>query len=190
MSPANFNLKEKDIIQACQKGDTNAQRKLVEKYAPMLLTICRRYVNQSNDAKDVLQETFIKIFKHINTYDSEKGKLQPWLRKIAVNTSLKHYQKQKLFYSRNDELKYDQGIEPEVYSKLSEDELIKIIRTLPDGYREVFNLYVIEGFSHREIGKLLNIEEASSRSNLSRARQYLRIKITELKSLQSWQKIV
>ncbi len=156
----------------------------------MLMTVCRRYSNQSFDAKDVLQETFIKIFKHIDTFDPTRGNLEPWLRKIAVNTSLKYLKKQQLFYQRNNELSYDHGQEPSVYSDLDEEEMIAIIQDLPDTYRTVFNLYAIEGYSHKEIGKMLEIEEASSRSNLSRARQLLRIKITELKRRESCQKIV
>jgi len=143
-------------------------------------------------AQDVLQETFIRIFKGFETYDPEKGALSSWMRKIAVNCALKSLKKKKLEISNLSVVDYDQkfSVAPEAVSKMSHDDLMELVQTLPDGYRQVFNLSVIEGYNHKEIGEMLGIEAVSSRSNLSRAKQLLRKKITEAKKADQWIRIV
>ena len=139
-------------------------------------------------AQDILQETFIRIFKSFKTYDPDKGALSTWMRKIAINCALRSLNKKTLEISNLSVLDYDQkyNVEPEAISKLSHDDLLKIVQTLPDGYRQVFNLSVIEGYSHREIGEMLGIAAVSSRSNLSRAKQLLRKKILDSKTTDQW----
>ena len=139
-------------------------------------------------AQDILQETFIRIFKSFKTYDPDKGALSTWMRKIAINCALRSLNKKTLEISNLSVVDYDQkyNVEPEAISKLSHDDLLKIVQTLPDGYRQVFNLSVIEGYSHREIGEMLGIAAVSSRSNLSRAKQLLRKKILDSKTTDQW----
>ena len=180
------------IILGCQKGQAKYQKALVDNYSELLYSVCRRYTGDDTKAQDVLQETFIRIFKSFKTYDPEKGALSSWMRRIAVNCALKSLKKKSLEVSNLSVLDYDQkySVEPEALSKMSHDDLLKIVQTLPEGYRQVFNLSVIEGFNHKEIGEMLGIEAVSSRSNLSRAKQLLRKKILEAKTTDQWIRIV
>ena len=143
-------------------------------------------------AQDILQETFIRIFKSFKTYDPEKGALSTWMRRIAVNCALKSLKKKSLEVSNLSVLDYEEkySVAPDVISKLSHDDLLNLVQNLPDGYRQVFNLSVIEGYSHKEIAVMLGIAAVSSRSNLSRAKQLLRKKILEGKTTDQWIKIV
>lgn len=159
-------------------------------YSSELLTVARRYVTNNMYAEDVLQESFIKAFDKINHFDEKKGSLGAWLRKIVINTALKNLSKKCFTQEIYPEVQYDISLHPSIYEKLDAEDLMKVINKLPDGYRQVFNLYVVEGYSHKEIGEMLNIREVSSRSNLSRAKEILRIKIQEHKNFKSWAKIV
>jgi RNA polymerase sigma-70 factor (ECF subfamily) len=182
----------KQIITGCQKGQPKYQRALVNNYSELLYSVCRRYTGDDTKAQDVLQETFIRIFKSFKTYDPDKGALSTWMRRIAINCALRSLKKKKLEISNLSVLDYDQkySIEPEAISKMSHDDLLKVVQTLPDGYRQVFNLAVIEGYNHKEIGEMLGIAAVSSRSNLSRAKQLLRKKILEAKTQDQWINIV
>ena len=123
--------------------------------------------------------------------DSEKGALSTWMRKVTVNVALRSLSKKNLEVSTlTVELNNRHAIDPSIFSKIGHDDLLELVKTLPDGYRQVFNLSVIEGYSHREIGDMLGIKEVSSRSNLSRAKQILRKKLLELKNNDQWIKTV
>jgi RNA polymerase sigma-70 factor (ECF subfamily) len=136
------------------------------------MTVCRRYVGQAN-AEDVLQDSFIRIFQYLIQYRSD-GSFEGWIRRICVNTCIRHLEKAKrLQVDYLGEGLPEYPVEPDAISKMSADELMVIIDKLPDGYRTVFNLSVIEGFHHKEIAELLGIEESSSRSQLTKARKYL-----------------
>ena len=142
-------------------------------------------------AKDILQESFIRIFKSFKTFNPERGSLGGWMRKITVNVALRSLSKNRLETSNlSVEHQNKISVNPAVMSKLGVDELLDIVKTLPDGYRQVFNLSVIDGYSHKEIGTMLGIAEASSRSNLSRAKQLLRKKLQAMKNSDSWIKVV
>ena len=142
-------------------------------------------------AKDILQESFIRIFKSFNTFDPTRGSLGGWMRTITVNVALRSLGKRRLETSNlSVEHQNKISVDPKVVSKLGVDELMAIVKTLPDGYRQVFNLSVIEGYSHKEIGAKLGIAEVSSRSNLSRAKQLLRKKLQELQNSESWTKAI
>jgi len=178
-----------EIIHACIQGNAKGQRQLVNQFAPMLMTVCRRYATTTYDAQDILQDTFIKIFKAIEQFDDSRGSFEGWMRRIAINTALAELRKNKI--KINSDLEDNQNllsIDPEIYKKLNAEELLKIIATLPEKYGIVFNLNCIEGYNHKEIAQLLEIEEASSRSNLSRAKSILRKKIMANKKLTSWVK--
>ena len=180
-----------EIIRGCKQGHSSCQKALVNRYSGLLFSICLRYVGDETKSQDVLQDAFIRIFKYIKNFDSDKGSLQAWMRKIAVNTALKSI-KSKIpqTSSLSIDINNNISIEPKILDKMAADDLLAVIKSLPDGYRQVFNLFVIEGYSHKEIGKKLNIQEVSSRSNLSRAKQLLRTKLLSYKNSESWAKIV
>ena len=166
-------MTEFELIQGCLREDRHAQRELFNRYAGKMMTVCLRYARHRMEAEDLLQDAFIKIYNSIKSFES-KGSFEGWIRRIVVNTALKNV-------SRHSFQKEGIGLEgvlessevPSVFSQLSEQELLGLITKLPDGYRVCFNLYVIEGFSHREIGETLGIEESTSRSQLVKARNML-----------------
>jgi RNA polymerase sigma-70 factor (ECF subfamily) len=168
---------EQQLIKGCIQNDVACQRMLFEQYAGKLMTICLRYSCDRPEAEDMLQETFIKIFSHIHQYKFE-GSFEGWMKRIAVNCALKAIQKKK---TRFLEISNRDAASPQAdsfaLSNLSEDELIKLISDLPDGYRIVFNLYVMEGYSHDEIAGMLGIQPATSRSQLVKARKMLQKQI-------------
>lgn len=176
-------MNETDLIQGCVRRDTIAQHTLFEKYAGILMTICRRYAGDQHEAEDMLQEAFINIFNHINQFKSA-GSFEGWLKRITVNAAIKILQRRKIKIVgiTNDQ---HELISPDsnVISDLSAEDLLKLISQLPDGYRVIFNSYVIEGYSHDEIAGMLKIKTATSRSQLSKARAILKDKINFLQKI-------
>lgn len=171
---------EKDLIKKCQAGKKASQYELVKQYSGMLLSVCRRYAKEDGMAKDILQETWIKIFGNINQYQPS-GSFEGWMKKIAVRTAL--YWNNKNFMIRETDLQNlarSPLISPEIYNQLDEEEIILLIQDLPEGFKAVFNLNIIEGYSHKEISALLGITESTSRSQLARARKILMKKIQTL----------
>lgn len=170
---------EQDLIRACAKGDRLAQRELYEKYSRMMYAVCLRYTKSDEEAKDVLQESFIKVFRSIDKFRGE-SRLVYWIKRIVVNTALNHLRdKLKMLpmvdlESLADSIDYDQFI-----SSYSLDELLAMIQQLPTGCRVVFNLFAVEGYSHREIGVKLGISEGTSKSQYSRAKKLLQSKIED-----------
>ncbi len=141
------------------------------------MTVCRRYARRSFEAEDILQDAFVRIFSNIHQFE-QRGSLEGWMRRIVANTALKRYDKLSFKNESGGLDDVDEGsVEPDVYSTLQEETLLKLIAALPDGYRIVFNLAAIEGFSHKEIGALLGIEESASRSQLTKARRKLQHQI-------------
>jgi RNA polymerase sigma-70 factor (ECF subfamily) len=176
-------MSEQRLILACKQGKLWARKEVYDQYAPSMMALCRRYVSDVEDAKDVLQEGFLKIFVEIGQY-SGKGSFGGWIRKIFVNTSLDYMRKKNRL--KQKELLMDVQIEyPATVSDMADinitaDELIHCIDELPDTHRTVFNLFAVEGFSHREIAALLNMPESTSRSFFFRARQLLQKRVKEL----------
>lgn len=170
---------ENKIIAGCQAQDPLLQKELVLRYSGMLLTVSRRYTRDFSLAKDVLQEGLIKILKAIPNFQPT-GSFEGWMKKIIINTALQKQTKKSYHSELNgfDQLP-EKEIAPEVYRHYDAEELLNLIHQLPDGFREIFNLFAIEGFSHAEIGKLLNISESTSRSQLSRARKLLQKQLTQ-----------
>jgi RNA polymerase sigma factor (sigma-70 family) len=175
-----ISLTEFQIIQGCIKGDARSQRSLFEQYAGKMLIVCLRYASDHMEAEDILQNGFVKIYKYISQFKHE-GSFEGWMRRVMVNTALKHCQKKKI---RFDELQPEMpgapSIEPYVYSHLGETDLLHLIRQLPEGYRIVFNLHVIEGYSHEEIASMLGIKDSTSRSQLVKARRMLQAAIASV----------
>lgn len=187
MSPLKPNsLTERDLIDKCLKGDPTSQRGLFDMYAGKMMSVCKRYGRHKAEAEDMLQEGFIKVFMNLEKYNNA-GSFEGWVRRIMINTALKYVSKKSF---QNESLGIesyqltDRKEDPEIYAKLGVDEMMTLINELPDGYRYVFNLYAIEGYSHKEIGESLGIEESTSRSQLVKARRILQTKINELNRLQ------
>jgi RNA polymerase sigma-70 factor (ECF subfamily) len=165
-------LQEQELIRRCGANDRAAQRLLYDRFAPLLLAICRRYAGQLY-AEDVMQDSFIRVFQYLGQYRNE-GSFEGWIRRVCVNTCIRHLEKAKrLPVDYFGEGLPEKGIEPDVISSMSANELLDLIDKIPDGYKTVFNLSVIEGFQHKEIAQLLGIEESSSRSQLTKARKFI-----------------
>lgn len=165
---------EKDMILSCQKGERWAQRKLYESLYGKMMIVCMRYARDKEEAKDILNEGFVKVFKNLHKYKVGTS-LNSWVRRIMVNTAIDHYRKNTrhrvddLEYARNEATKEEDAI-----SKCSAKEILAIVQKLPPSYRSVFSLFVVEGYSHREIANKMGITESTSRSNLVKARNKLR----------------
>jgi RNA polymerase sigma factor (sigma-70 family) len=166
-------LSEEELIRGCLKGQAKHQTMLYERYASKMYAVCLRYARSTADAADILQDGFIKVFGSLNTFKFE-GSFEGWIRKTMVRTAIRKYQR-----IRNDmeesglEFLPDYSIDADAVSQLSEEELLKMISNLPDGYRVVFNMVAIEGYTHREVAEFLDIKEGTSRSQLTKARQKL-----------------
>jgi RNA polymerase sigma-70 factor (ECF subfamily) len=175
-----------DIVDKCVKGNRKAQRKLYETFYGKMMGVCYRYTSNKEDAKDVLQDGFIKVFCSINKYKFN-GSLEGWIRRIMVNTAIDHYRKNKTIFFIEDEdgILLDKAkIESEngIYSKFGEEVIMKSIELLSPAYKTVFNLNVIEGFQHKEIAQKLGISEGTSKSNLAKAKIKLRLILSELET--------
>ena len=165
-------MTEADIIKGCVKKDPNCQRILFEQYAGKMMSLCMRYVDDE-EAKDILQVGFLKVFDYIHQYKGE-GSFEGWMRRVFVSVAIRHISKKKIKMIDIGEVDTDNSFEdPDVITKLSEDEIHRLIRKLPEGYRAVFNLHVLEGYSHEEIGNLLKIQATTSRTQLLKARKML-----------------
>ena len=147
------------------------------------MTVCRRYANDQTEAEDMLQESFIRVFNNIAQYRFE-GSLEGWIRRIVIHTALRILQKKKIRFAEiKDDLDVEQSMSVDGIATLGAEELLKLISALPDGYRVVFNLYVLEGYDHNEIAAMLDINAATSRSQLSKARKVLQTQIENLTKL-------
>jgi RNA polymerase sigma factor (sigma-70 family) len=176
-------LTEYELIKGCIKQDPSCQRLLFEQYAGKMMTVCLRYAHDSMEAEDMLQEAFIRVFNYIDQFKFE-GSFEGWIRRVVVNTALKQLQKKRLSFSEiNDNTQQAPRLESYAYSNLGEEELMKLISQLPDGYRTIFNLNVIEGYSHEEIAKMLDIQPSTSRSQLVKARKMLQNQILNLQKI-------
>lgn len=173
---------EREIIEGCLKNNRRAQKTLYQTYASRFLGICLRYAKDRQEAEDVLQEGFVKIFNRIGQY-SGTGSFEGWLKRIMINTAITNY--------RQNLKRYNQvAVEslPEEDTEVGADdfeytyeELLRVVQSLPAGYRMVFNLFAIEGYQHKEIAEMLGIDVATSKSQYSRARKLLQKKLLEMK---------
>lgn len=176
---------EKELIKACLNNKQQAQKELYQRFSFMMKGVCLRYAVNHAEAEDILQDSFIKIFNNLKKYEA-KGAFGGWIRRITVNTALEHIRKKKLDLIDNDLSEISSnylGDDDTAIEQLEVDDLVQKIQQLAPGYRTVFNLYAIEGYTHKEIGKLLKISEGTSKSQLSRARFYLK-KMIELDEIQ------
>jgi RNA polymerase sigma-70 factor (ECF subfamily) len=180
-----FAMTEEAILLGCLKNQAAAQRELYNRYSPKMLAVCFRFAHNREDAEDMLQEGFIKVFSQIHTFQN-KGAFEGWIRRIIVHTCINHLKKNKRF-SENIDILHAGSVqirEESVPSIVQAKQIVDCIRILPVGYRTVLNLYAIEGYSHKEIAGMLDIEESTSRSQYTRAKQMLEEILVRKKILQ------
>ncbi len=173
---------EEKLIKQCRRGNAKAQRELYHKYAAGMLSVCRRYVRSLEDAEEVLSNAFIKVFNKIDQYQGS-GSLGGWIKRIMVNESLNYIRYQKNLFVEVEEENHRSFSHQDVNNKQDAEHLMRLIDALPLGYKTVFNLYAIEGYTHREIGEMLGISENTSKSQLSKARKALQNKLGEQNEL-------
>jgi RNA polymerase sigma factor (sigma-70 family) len=163
-----------EVIQGCKEGNRKCQDALVHSTAPALMAICMRYMRDRSTAEDVIQETYINVFQYLNSYRND-GSFEAWIRRIAVRNCIKQLNNQKNFILTDTEMVNEstQVEIPDVYGNMNARELMDLIATLPPSLSTVFNMYVIDGYSHNEIGVALGITESTSRSALTKARAKL-----------------
>jgi RNA polymerase sigma factor (sigma-70 family) len=167
-------MTEEAIIKGCLQNDAASQRELYGRYSPKMLAVCYRFAHSREDAEDMLQEGFIKVFKQMHSFQN-KGAFEGWIRRIVVHTCINILKKNKKF-SDSVDITYATGVqvrEESVPSIIQAKQVNECIRMLPLGYRTVLNLYALEGYSHREIAEMLEIEESTSRSQYTRAKAML-----------------
>jgi len=167
-------MTDDQLVNGCMNNHAGAQKLLFERYSKKMMGVCLRYVPDYDEAQDVLQESFIKVFQKINSYQG-KGSLDGWIRKIIVNTALDHFRKTKeqRFQLEITEEEHSVSTEAAALENINAKELLMVIQALPVGFRTVFNLYAIEGYSHKEIAVMLGITESTSKSQYARARVHL-----------------
>lgn len=166
-------MNDEELIQGCIREDRRYQGLLYEKYADRMFGVCLRYCNTREEAEDVLQEAFIKIFDKVSKFRNE-GSFEGWMKRIMVNTALSSKDKRILKYETQDiDNAPEPGIDPGAIHSMSQQEIIELINLLPEGYKMVFNLFAIEGYPHKDIANMLNITESTSRSQYARARKQL-----------------
>jgi len=168
------------LVKNCIDGSQKAQRMLFEKFAPKMLGVCLRYAKNTEQAEDVLQDAFVKVFTKLEMFNG--GSLEGWIRRIMVNTSLDQIRKEKKFQDNVSMDIVDFKVEKNSYilENIHAEELLKLINEIPIGYRTVFNMFAIEGYSHKEIAKELGVSENTSKSQYSRAKAHLQTKMKEL----------
>jgi RNA polymerase sigma-70 factor (ECF subfamily) len=167
-------MTESEIIAGCLENKAAAQEKLYSLYSRRMMAICLRYTRSRAEAEDIFHEAFVKVFRYIRTWQG--GSFEGWMRKIFVNTAINHFRQNRKFFDHVDTAYAESRLAStdNVVSELSNQELLSLVAGLPEGYRMVFNLYVVEGYSHVEIGEMLGIAEGSSKSQLSKAKNHLK----------------
>ncbi|MCD4683806.1 MAG: sigma-70 family RNA polymerase sigma factor [Bacteroidales bacterium] len=178
---------DEKIVEGCIAGKRRAQNQLYQKYAPGMFGVCLRYCKNIAEAEDILQEGFIKVFKNVKKYRKE-GSFEGWIRRIMVNSAITHFNKNKIHFEEIDEEKMESPEEAETnetFAPVDQEILLNLIQNMPEGYRMVLNLYVFEGYNHKEISDILNISENTSKSQLSKARKYLKNKLEEINKVKT-----
>lgn len=174
-----YRASEDELIKGCLKRDRSAQKRLFDTYSSKMYSVCYRYVKDSMEAEDILVTAFTKILDKIEQFKNE-GSFEGWIRRIVVNEALTHLRRNRSMYLETDiELADREPDYENVNNYLEAEDLMNLIQTLPSGYRIVFNMYAIDGYSHKEIADHLGITENTSKSQLSRARVYLQKKLAE-----------
>lgn len=168
--------KEEELLEGCLRQLPAFQQALYQQYHRKMYGVCLRYADNKDDASDILQDGFVQVFRHIHTFRSG-GSLEGWVRRIMVNMSIAHYRKRSRYFMTDIEEANGLKLDEEVLSDMTAAEIMEVIQELPVGYRTIFNMYEIEGYTHPEIGEILNISVGTSKSQLSRAKELLRTKL-------------
>lgn len=171
---------ESDIIEGCIFGNPRMQRMLYEKYSPKMYALCIRYAGNTDDAQDILQDGFVKVFSNIGKYKGT-GSFEGWIRRIIVNTAIEHFRKKNMLQVIDEKTETQLADEnTNIFNQLEAKELLEIIKSMPSGYRTVFNLYAVEGYTHKEIATMMNLTEGTSKSQYARAKSWLQEKIKKM----------
>lgn len=168
-------MKDEELVRECVRKNAIAQKKLFEMYSRKMMGICMRYAEDSLEAQDIMQDGFVKVFNSIGTFQHE-GSLEGWIKRIMINTSLDNYRrnkKRKFALEIDGEVPMEIKQEAQIVEGMHSEYLLKVIQKLPEGYRQVFNMFAIEGYSHKEIAEKLGISVNTSKSQYSRARTYI-----------------
>lgn len=173
-------LSEAEIIEGCKQGKPRCQEALYKLYGSRMKGICMRYAKTPFEAEDTFHEAFVTVFNNIHTF--REGSFGNWMRRIFVNCSINNYRRNKKHYDHQDtqDLEISDDGQLDGFQELSTQEIVAMINELPEGYRMVFNLHVVEGYNHREIGEMLDIAEGTSRSQLSKAKNMLKKKLEKI----------
>lgn len=175
-------MDDETLIRRCLRQDPKAQRLLYERFAPKMMAVCRRYLNRSEEAEEALSNGFIKVYSNLESF-SFKGSFEGWIRMIVVRECLMYLRGKKLVVDYTDQMeKLDKASDFQTDMTLETEDLMALVQDLPDGYRTVFNLYVIEGYKHQEIAEMTGITESTSKTQLLRARNMLQQKIKNVEN--------
>ncbi|MCB9262540.1 MAG: RNA polymerase sigma factor [Flavobacteriales bacterium] len=169
---------EKELIEKCLQGSHAAFKNLYDRLSGKMYAVSLRYMQQTDDAQDVLQEAFIRIFKNLGKFKFI-GSFEGWCRKIVANTAIEAIRKNGRIKEDNFEILPEMPVDAKSFERLKYNDLMSLVKSLPDGYRSVFNLYVLDGYSHKEIGEMLGINENTSKTQLFKARLALQKKVKE-----------
>lgn len=175
---------ESKLLEGCKKGDRKSQRILYERYSPTLFSVCRRYVKELDEAEDILIKSFTRIFDKIEQFKGE-GSFEGWMRRIVVNEALGFLRRTKMYVEVDVEHADREPDYTYAANHLEAEDLMRLVNSLPPGYRTVFNLFAIEGYSHQEIAKQMGISENTSKSQLSRARTLLQKQLVALEEFET-----
>jgi RNA polymerase sigma factor (sigma-70 family) len=175
-----LSVSEAELIEGCKAQKRDLQKALYQRYSAKMLMVCLRYTKNREEAEDVLQDGFVKLFNNISQFNGS-GSFEGWIRRIMVNTALEAIRKKKMDFSSDDiyNLQTDRESEYDAIGRIALKDLLALIRELPGGCQVIFNLYVIEGYNHREIAEKLSLSEGTSKSQLARARQLLQEKLNK-----------
>jgi RNA polymerase sigma-70 factor (ECF subfamily) len=178
-------MSDQDLVQECVKSNPAAQKVLYERYYSRMLALCLRYSDSKDDAKDSLHDGFILLFSKIESY-SGKGSFEGWMRRVFVNNMLMKFRKRDVFKESVsvDDVIWNVPVKEDVFEKIGSKNIIKLISQMPQGYKVVFNMIVIEGYSYKEVAQKLNVSEVSVRSQLSRGRMWLKERILKMENMQ------
>lgn len=175
-------LTDIELVRGCMNNDRVAQEQLYKQFHGPMASICMRYTRNDQDAIEVLHSGFLKVFKNIDRFDPTKASLYTWIRTIMVNTAIDFLRQKNRWYVSHGELEKVEtgGVDPEAVQRLSVQELLKLVQQLPPATQAVFNLYVIDGYTHKEIGVLLGISDGTSKWHLSEARRLMQLYLSKL----------
>ena len=174
-------LSEKELIEGCIKKKVRCEKQLYDLHAPTMFTVCLRYAGDYHLAQDILQDGFVRVFQNLHQFRFQ-GSFEGWIRRIMVSTALRHLKSRMRVVSVENAEVDEKTEQDNMLGHLSAQELMNVIQTMPSGYRTVFNMYVLEQMSHKEIGDMLEIGEGTSKSQLAKARKFLQEKINSLNS--------